>query len=83
MHSTPFSTSNPRKDFSFSYSVPEGSFAHIRGYLHSSSKIAEASVQGWFLDARILPETTRWTPVWPGKNRRLNRDWRQACLFFL
>ena len=61
------------EDFSFPYGVPEGSFAHIRGYLHSSSKIAEASVQGWFSDARILPETTRWTPVWSGKNR----DWRQ------
>ena len=39
----------------------------------STNKIAEASVQGWFSDARIPPETTRWTPVWPGKNS----DWRQ------
>ena len=62
------------EDFSFSYGVPEGGFAHIRGYLHSSSKIAEASVQGWFPDARTPPETTRWTPVWPGKNR----EWRQG-----
>ena len=42
--------------------------------LHSSSKIAEASVQGWFSDARIPPETTRWTPVWPGKNRDCRQD---------
>ena len=61
------------EDFSFSHGVPEGSIAHICGNLHSSSKIAEASVQGWFSDARIPPETTRWTPVWPGKNC----DWRQ------
>ena len=61
------------EDLSFSYSVLEGDFAHIRGYLHSSSKIAEMSVQGWFSDARIPPEITRWTPVWPGKYR----DWRQ------
>ena len=64
-------------NFSFSFGVPEGSFTvtftRIRGYLHSSSKIAEASVQGWFSDARIPSETTRWTPVWSGENR----DWRQ------
>ena len=35
--------------------------------------MAEASVQGWFSDARIPPETTRSTPVWLSKNR----DWRQ------
>ena len=29
------------EDLSFSYGVPEGGFVHIRGYLHSSSKIAE------------------------------------------
>ena len=34
------------EDSSFSYCVPEGCFEHIRGYLHSSSKIAEASVLG-------------------------------------
>ena len=61
------------EDLSFSNGVQESSFAHIRRYLHSSSKIAEASVQGWFSDARIPSETTRWTPVWSGENR----DWRQ------
>ena len=62
------------EDLSLSFSVLEGCFAHIHGYLHSSSKIAEASVQGWFSDARIPPETTRWTPVWPGKNRDCRQD---------
>ena len=33
------------EDFSFSFGVQEGGFAHICGCLHSSSKIAEASVQ--------------------------------------
>ena len=42
------------EDFSLSYGVTEGGFTHIRGYLHSSSKIAEASVQGWFSDAQLL-----------------------------
>ena len=38
-----------------------------------SPVIPVGPVQGWFSEARIQPKTTRWTPVWPGKNR----DWRQ------
>ena len=34
------------EDFSFSYGVPEGGFAHIRGKSHSLSKIVEASTLG-------------------------------------
>ena len=44
------------EDFSFSYGVLEGGFAHIRGYLHSSSKIAEASVQGYFPTLEYRPK---------------------------
>ena len=44
------------EDLSFSYGVLEGCFAHIRKYLHFSSKIVEGSVQVWFYDARILPK---------------------------
>ena len=61
------------EDFSLSYGVLEGDFAHICGYSHSSSKIAEASIQRCFSDAGIPPKTNRWTPVWSGKTR----DWRQ------
>ena len=72
MRSAPFSTTRNKQslrleDISCSYGVLEGGFAHIHGYLHSSSKIAEASVQGLFSDARIPPETTRWTPVRPAE----------------
>ena len=42
---------------------------HFRTY----SLIFALLQQGWFSDARIPPEITRWTPVWPGKYR----DWRQ------
>ena len=38
---------------------------HFRTY----SLIFALLQQGWFSDARIPPEITRWTPVWPGKNR--------------
>ena len=56
------------EDFSFSYGVQEGCFTHIHRYLHSSSKIKEASVQGRFSNAGIPPVTTRWTSVRPCKN---------------
>ena len=80
MCSAPFSTTRNKQSLDWKTSlfltVCQKVVSHIfqvLGYLHSSSKIAEASIQGWFSDDRIPPETTRWKPVWPGKNG----DWRQ------
>ena len=77
MSSAPFSTTRNKQSLNLKTSlfltVCRKAVLHTRGYLHSSSKIAEASVQGWFPDARIPPETTCWKPVWPGKNG----VWRQ------